>query len=317
MISSLHPNFMFTGPDPMQIPFRRSRRTTSLPCLLISAILLISTAACQQQPAAPKPATMPASPAAAIIGGTTIYEADIDSAIQALPESLQVQRNEPQLRARVLHVLLRRQALSQQAIDLHLDEDPLIHHRISKARDDILIESLQQWKMHRIPEPDEAAISAYYQTHLPEFTIPEQVHARHILLGSEKQADDVLKALRKGKDFATLAAEFSRDDGTKSLGGDLNWFPRGVMVNEFEDAVFAMKNPGDISAPVKTPFGWHIIELIGKRPTSRQSLPEAKGDIAAILKQQAMSAWVDGLTETAGAQILNLQYSRMPGEQAP
>jgi len=272
--------------------------------------------ACQQQTATPPPHP-PSSPAAAEIGGKTIYEADIDAAIQALPENMHVQRDDPQLRARVLHVLLRRQALSQQALELHLDQDPLIHHRIAKARDDILIESLQQWKMHRLPEPDEAAIAAYYQTHLADFTIPEQVHARHILLGSEKQAQEVLHALRKGKDFATLAAEFSRDDGTKSLGGDLNWFPRGIMVKAFEDAVFALKKPGDFSEPVKTPFGWHIIELIGKRPASRQSLEEAREDIVATLKQQALNGWIDGLTENAGAQISNPQYLKNPAEPSP
>jgi len=310
------PVFCVCRPDPMQTRPLRFRYRTSLTGPLLGAILLVSATACQQQPSASAP-TIPSSPAAATIGGTAIYEADIDSAIQALPETLQVQRNNPELRSRVLHVLLRREALSQQAIDLHLDEDPLIHHRIIKARDDILIESLQRWKIRRIPEPDEATIAAYYQAHLSEFTIPEQAHARHILLGSKKQADNVRKALRRGKDFAALAAEFSRDDGTKSLGGDLNWFPRGVMDNVFEDVVFALKNPGDISVPVKTPFGWHIIELIGKRPASRQSLIEAKGDIAAMLKQQAMSAWVDSLTKSAGAQILNMQYNRLPGEQAP
>jgi len=284
--------------------------------LLAAGILLASTVACQQQPNKPTPAT-PSSPAAASIGGKIISEADIDAAIQALPESLQVQRNDPQLRGRVLRVLLRRQALSQQAIDLQLDSDPLIHHRITKARDDILIESLQEWKMHRIAEPDEAAITAFYQAHLPDFTIPEQVHARHILLGSEKQADDVRKALRKGKDFSALAAEFSRDDGTKSLGGDLNWFPRGVMVGSFEEAVFALNKPGDISKPVKTPFGWHIIELIGKRPASRQSLADARDDIISTLKQEALSNWINELTESAGAQINNPQYVLSPAEQAP
>jgi len=286
---------------------------------MAAAILLASTVACQQQPSTPKAPPMPSSPAAAVIGGKTITEADIDAAIPALPETLQAQRNDPQLRSRVLHVLLRRQALSQQALALHLDSDPLIHHRIDKARDDILIESLQEWKMRRLPEPDEAAIANYYQAHLADFTIPEQVHARHILLSSEKQAQEVLKSLRKGKgkDFATLAAEFSRDDGTKALGGDLNWFPRGVMVNSFEEAVFALQKPGDISEPVKTPFGWHIIELIGKRPASRQSLAEAREDIAATFKQQAMSNWIEELTETAGAQISNPQYTGSPADRAP
>jgi len=292
------------------------RYRASLPSLLLGAILLVSVVACQQQPAAPEHQA-PISPAAAVIGGETIYEADIDTAIQALPEAMQVQRNDPQLRTKVLQVLMRREALKQQAIALHLDADPLIHRRIEKARHDILIESLQQWKTHRIPNPDDAAIEAYYQAHLSEFTIPEQVHARHILLGSDKQAKEVLHSLRKGKDFAALAAEFSRDDGTKARGGDLNWFPRGVMVNDFEDAVFALKKPGDISKPVKTRYGWHVIELIGKRPSSRQSLNEARAEITDVLKQKALSAWIKELTESTGVQIHNPQYMQGPSPSAP
>lgn len=274
----------------------------------MAAILLVSSAACQQRAEAPRH-TAPTSPAAAQIGNRTISEADIDAAIQSLPPGMHVQRDDVQLRSRVLHVLLRRQALSQQALDLHLDSDPIIQRRIDKARDDILIESLQQWKMHRLPEPDDATIEQYYNTHLSEFTIPEQVHARHILLGSEKQALEVLAQLNKGKDFAALAAEYSRDDGTKALGGDLNWFPRGVMVKEFENAVFALKKPGDLAGPVKTQFGWHIIELIGKRPASRQSLDEARENIIATLKEKALDDWIESVTATAGAHILNPQYS--------
>ncbi len=276
--------------------------------LIPAAMLLLFASACQQQASQP-PAT-PTSPAVANIGGTTIDESDIDDAISALPENLHLKRNDPKLRAHLLRVLLRRQALSRHAENLHLDQDPAIYRRIVKARDDILIESLQQWKMRHLPEPDKAAIEAYYNTHLGEFTIPEQVHARHILLANEKQAKSVLRQLKHGKDFATLAAEKSRDDSTKARGGDLNWFPRGVMVKAFEDKVFALSKPGQLAGPVKTRFGWHVIELLGKRPASRQSLDEAREDVIGILKQQALEAWVDEQVAAANARIINPQYQQ-------
>jgi len=274
--------------------------------LFASAILLVFVSACQQQQNHKQAA--PSSPEAARLGGKAIYESDIDDAITALPEKLHLQRNDPALRSRVLHVLLRRQALSHQAKTLHLDEDTAIHRRIVKARDDILIESLQQWKMRRLPEPAETAITAYYKTHLTDFTIPEQVHARHILLANEKQAKTVLKQLKHGKDFATLAVEMSRDYSTKTRGGDLNWFPRGVMVKPFEDKVFALTKPGQIIGPVKTRFGWHIIELLGKRDASRQTLSEVHETISGILKQQALNAWFDQLLSGLDAHISNPQY---------
>jgi len=215
-----------------------------------------------------------------------------------------------QLRRRLLQVLLRRQAISHQAEALHLDKEPDIRRSIRKARDDILIRSLRQWKMRRLHNPDSATIKAYYQSHLGDFTIPEQVHARHILLTNRKQALSVRRELLHGKDFAALAAEKSRDDGTRALGGDLNWFPRGVMVKPFEDAVFALKKKGDISQPVKTRFGWHIIQLLGKREASRQTLDEARESIIGILKNQALETWLDSLVSKAGAEIRNPQYSK-------
>ena len=276
---------------------------------LAGAILLVLPTACQQQQKE-KRAPRPESPVAAVINGEKIYESDIDDALAGLPESLHLNRGDVQLRRRLLQVLLRRHALSRKAEALHLDQSPDIRRQIIRARDDILIRSLREWKMHHIPNPDKAAIEAYYNAHPGDFTTPEQVHARHILLAGKKEAELVRDELLHGKDFTALAAEKSRDDGTRALGGDLNWFPRGVMVKPFEDAVFKLKKVGDISPPVKTRFGWHIIQLLGKRAASRQSLDEARESIIGILKNRALETWLDALVAQAGAEIRNPQYRK-------
>jgi len=275
---------------------------------IIPFILLAILTACQSQEQAKTDLPTSTTPVAATIGDKTFHESDIDAEIAVLPERFQSLRNDAQIRARVLKSMLRRYALSRQALKMHMDQDPMVKHRILKARDDILITTLQQWQLERQPKLSEEQIKQYYGQHQDQFTIPEQVHARHILVPSQKKAKEVIRLLRHGKDFAALAAEYSIDDSNKGRGGDLNWFPHGVMVKPFEDVVFALKKPGDISKPVKTQFGWHIIELLGKRPASHQSLEEARENIMAVLKQRALSAWTDGIVSQSGSHIMNPEY---------
>jgi len=280
------------------------RATLSIKLCILLAILV----ACQPQEQATTDLSVSATPVVATIGDKTFHEADIDTEIATLPERFQSMRNDAQLRARVLKSMLRRYALSRQALKMHLDQDPVVKHRILRARDSILIANLQQWQLGRQADLSEDQIKQYYEQHQAQFTIPEQVHARHILVSSQKKAKRMIRLLRHGKDFATLAAEHSIDDSNKGRGGDLNWFPHGVMVKPFEDAVFALKKPGEISKPVKTQFGWHVIELLGKRPASHQSLEDARENIIAVLKQQALSVWTDDIVKKSGSRIVNPEY---------
>jgi len=106
----------------------------------------------------------------------------------------------------------------------------------------------------------------------------EQVWARHILVTSLDEAEAIIERLNAGENFATLAQELSTDQGTKMNGGDLSWFGRGRMVPEFEEASFALENIGDISEPINSVHGWHIIQLLGKgiNPVDEQEFEHLK-----------------------------------------
>jgi peptidyl-prolyl cis-trans isomerase D len=140
----------------------------------------------------------------------------------------------------------------------------------------------------------EEDILDYYESNLEKFKNPKTVQARHILIkvdqnakpeeveSARQRAEDVLKLAREGQDFAALARQYS-EGPTKTKGGDLGTFPRESMVKPFADKAFSMK-PGDISDPVRTRFGWHLIKVENVNPVKTLLLDEARADIDKTLK---------------------------------
>ena len=113
----------------------------------------------------------------------------------------------------------------------------------------------------------------------------EEVSARHILVETEVSAHDVYAKVEKGEDFGKLAEEFSRDPGSKADGGKLGYFTKEQMVKEFSDAAFGLK-AGEVSKPVKSKFGWHIIKVDDKRTKPLPTFEEVKGQIIDTMVQQ-------------------------------
>ena len=154
-------------------------------------------------------------------------------------------------------------------------------------------------------------IDSYYNTNIQQFQTPEQVRASHILLKTDgkdeaavrKQAEDVLKqAKAPGADFAALAKKYSEDDGSKANGGDLDYFGKGRMVPEFEQAAFAMQ-PGQISDLVKSQFGFHIIKVVDKKAAGTRTLDEARAQIQETLAAQRVEQQLETRTRDLDARI--------------
>ncbi|WP_290685043.1 MULTISPECIES: peptidylprolyl isomerase [unclassified Haematobacter] len=144
----------------------------------------------------------------------------------------------------------------------------------------------------------EEAVKAAYDEQYAKVEPGKEYHARHILVPTEDEAKAVEKAIADGGDFATVANEKTQDPSGKTNGGDLGWFGAGMMVPEFEEAVSALQ-PGQVSQPIQTQFGWHVIKLEEVRDAAVPALDEVRPQIETQLQQAAVQAELAKATESA------------------
>lgn len=144
----------------------------------------------------------------------------------------------------------------------------------------------------------EEAIKAAYDEKYAKAPDTTEYSAAHILVDSEEKAKDLKAQIDGGADFAELAKANSSDTGSAVNGGDLGWFGAGMMVKPFEDAVVALK-PGEVSAPVKSDFGWHIIKLKETRVAAKPELEAVRQELTDALQQKVIGAHIEQLTAAA------------------
>ncbi|MBW8350695.1 peptidylprolyl isomerase [Bacillus sp. IITD106] len=170
------------------------------------------------------------------------------------------------------------------------------------SKKDIEQDVIQYLSIKKMLEPKikitEDDMKKYFEEKKASFDEKEQVQASHILVEDEKKAEEVEKKIKEGKDFAELAKEYSTDPGSAQKGGDLGYFGKGEMVKEFEDAAFSMKI-GEISDPVKSEHGYHIIKVTGKKAAKDAKYEDHKDEIKeALFKEKLQSEyqpWLEGI----------------------
>lgn len=150
-------------------------------------------------------------------------------------------------------------------------------------------------------EKNKKTLEEAYEDNMSEYNRPEEVKARHILVETEKEA----KAIRSevnAKNFGTIASKKTQDPTGKDNGGDLGWFSAGRMVPEFEKAAFSMKK-GEISAPIKTQFGYHIILVEDKRAAETKTLESVLGELARLAIQKTKAQDLDELLKKTTSEV--------------
>ena len=220
----------------------------------------------------------------AIVNGEKITIADLQAALANVPPQWH------QLPPNVIYPLMLDQLIDQKGILIAarkegLEKKPDVQRLMAVASDTVLQNA---WLSQQVmPHLTDDAIEQYYEQNYANKPPEEEVHARQILVQTKAEAEAVIKKLKAGANFAQLAAEVSKDKGSASQnGGDLGWFRKSDMVPAFANAAFSMKKGEISSTPVKSQYGYHIIQVLGIRMVPVPKLDEVKNKIRQILFQK-------------------------------
>ncbi|MBP5344434.1 MAG: peptidylprolyl isomerase [Alphaproteobacteria bacterium] len=230
--------------------------------------------------------------ALATVDGHPITQEDMQELMLDMPQvsELPMETVYPNL----LNMLINNKVIMLQAKRHGVDRRPEIRRLLRQANEQIV----GQTYLNELLEANvsEEELKALYEQELQNFQREEEVHARHILVKTEKEAKDLLVQLKAGANFAKLAEAKSLDKNAE--GGDLGYFTKGMMVPEFGDAVFDLKK-GQLSAPIHTAFGWHIAYVEDKRLADPPTFEEVKDQI----KQAVMETKLQSVLSNERAKL--------------
>jgi peptidyl-prolyl cis-trans isomerase C len=245
------------------------------------------------------------------IGNRTITVADFNKILTYYDaeQRAMIEKN-PQAKPTILWQTVQGMVIAGLAREKGFDKRPEIKGQLEMITNNFLaFQYLQKEVISKIKVTEKEA-KAYYDKNPDLFKSPEQVKARHILIQVPKEAseedkkklkekaDEVLKKVKAGEDFAKLAAENSDDPGTKSKGGELGFFSKGSMVPAFEQAAFSLK-PGEVSELVETEFGFHVIKVDEKKEAVSEPFDTIKGKVTQQVLREKQEAKVTEFVEQA------------------
>lgn len=234
------------------------------------------------------------------VNGKEITDEDLKLADQDLGQAIPRQLTGKARDSYILDYLIDGQLVAQKAEADKLDQTADFPKKLAYYREKLLMEALLN-KVAKDAATD-AALKAAYDEAAKQAKPETEIHARHILVATKEEADAALKRIKAGEDFAKVAKEVSKDAADQ--GGDLGWFTKDRMIPEFADAAFKL-NPGEVSEPVKTQFGWHIIKVEDKRVKPTPTFDQVKGQIENYVAHRAQAQLVDNLRKTATIERLD------------
>lgn len=212
-----------------------------------------------------------------------ITEEDLQNFLVELGPQMAMQFQSEEGKKRLIMELVNQELLYLEAKEKKLEEDQEFKDLLDKTAENLL-KGYAFTKLIKDEEVEDSEIKKYYDQNKESFKDSEKIQASHILVSDEDDAKDILSKLKAGEKFEDLAKEHSNCP-SKEQGGDLGTFGKGQMVPEFENEAFKLEE-NEISNPVKTQFGYHIIKLVKKHPEKQKDLVEVYDEIKELLLRQ-------------------------------
>ncbi len=267
----------------------------------MALVMLPLVAQAQQKVVSQKPSTVVAR-----VNGYEITAREVELAAQDV--AAQLKDVPPKMRyPLIVQYLIERHLLAQKALKEGLANDEEYKRRLRFYQYKALRDAYFFKKIKPRVTPDK--VKAVYEKETKKLKPVERVRARHILVSTKEEAEKVLNELKAGKKFEDLARKYSKD-GSKEFGGDLGYFTKDEMVPAFSRAVFALK-VGEISRPVKTEYGWHIIKLEDRKKIGPRPLAEVAPGIEALLLRQEVQKEVGELSKAGKIELLDPELKKL------
>ena len=235
----------------------------------------------------------------ATVNGKAINKEDVNTILKS--QRISFDKLSKNQQKQLLDKLVERELLVEVAKKAGIEKDPEYVKTLENYKKDLAIRVWMD-KIYKRTLISDSEANKYYQEHKKEFVKPESLHARHILVKTQKEAEDIIKELSKlkgeelKKKFIELAKEKSIGPSGKN-GGDLGYFGKGAMVKPFNDAAFALKVGEITKEPVKTQFGYHVIYLEDRKPEKTLKFEEVKDKIIAKMRQEQFSKTISDTIE--------------------
>lgn len=246
------------------------------------------------------------------VGPDIITEKDVAKRLEAIPEYARPMYEDEEGLRRALDEIIKTELLYLEAKEEGLDRDPEYLAKVEDYKKFALVNMLFEKVVASKPAVTEKDAQKYYNENKEKFAL-EQVRASHILVNTKEEAEALKKELDAGKSFEALARAKSRDEKSAEKGGDLGFFKKGEMVPEFESVAFGLKK-GEISDPVQTQFGYHIIKLTDRKTGSTVEFAKVKDILMQKLDQdsqrQAFESYLDKIRSRYPVEINEEQLSK-------